>query len=289
MGSPAPVTIGQAEPPPDQGETRPRRVMLVDDEVCILRSLTRLLRNEPYELITANSPTEALELLSLQPVDLIISDQRMPEMCGTELLKRVCQQWPHTIRIILSGYSEVSSILNAVNEGAIYKYLTKPWNDEELKLNIRRAVEQVALIDQNQSLLRRIEEQNHQLVAANEQLHQRATDAMFGLSFTRELLNTISAGVIGVDTDGMVVGTNDRAAELLGVGFTELHGAQAEHVLPQELLGVLETHEASGTDEYCTEIALSDGPVQVCTRDLIVDKAKRGRVLTVWRSRNVPR
>lgn len=115
-------------------------LLLVDDEPHILAALRRLFRREGYQVMSARSGKEALELMALHPVQVIVSDQRMPEMSGVELLSRVKTLYPDTVRIILSGYSDISTVTEAINRGAIFKYFTKPWDDQELKREIRAAV-----------------------------------------------------------------------------------------------------------------------------------------------------
>ena len=120
-------------------------VLCVDDEVNILNSLKRLLRKEDYTVLTATSGPEGLSLLEKQPVQVVISDQRMPEMTGTEFLKKVKERYPNTIRVILSGYAEAPALLGAINEGEVFRFLTKPWNDEELKPEIQQCFAQYDL------------------------------------------------------------------------------------------------------------------------------------------------
>jgi EAL domain-containing protein (putative c-di-GMP-specific phosphodiesterase class I)/CheY-like chemotaxis protein len=118
----------------------PRRTLLVvDDEENVLNALRRLLRSEGYRVLTAGGGEEALELLGGNDVGVVVSDQRMPGMTGTELLRRVRIMHPATMRIILSGYSEVTTITDAINKGEIYKYVTKPWDNEELLALLREA------------------------------------------------------------------------------------------------------------------------------------------------------
>ncbi len=121
------------------GGTAPETLLIVDDEPNILNALRRLLRRESYEVLTASSPTEAFDLLARYDVQVIVSDQRMPEMSGTEFLARVKQLYPQTVRIVLSGYTDLESLTDAINRGAIYRFLVKPWNDESLRLQIREA------------------------------------------------------------------------------------------------------------------------------------------------------
>ncbi|MCE1241318.1 MAG: EAL domain-containing protein [Azonexaceae bacterium] len=114
-------------------------LLLVDDEPNVLNALSRLLRREGYRIFTATTPSAAFEQLAQHAVQVIISDQRMPEMSGTEFLSRVRQLYPDTIRIVLTGYTDLDSVTNAINHGAIYKFLTKPWDDDLLREQIREA------------------------------------------------------------------------------------------------------------------------------------------------------
>ena len=116
-----------------------KRILFVDDEPNILNSLSRLLRREGYTILTAGSSTEAFEMMAKQPAQVVISDQRMPDMSGTEFLSRIRQLYPDTIRMVLTGYTDLESVTGAINRGAIYKFLTKPWDDDQLREQIREA------------------------------------------------------------------------------------------------------------------------------------------------------
>jgi diguanylate cyclase (GGDEF)-like protein/PAS domain S-box-containing protein len=114
-------------------------LLLVDDEENILNALTRMLRRDGYRILTARGAEEALDVLARNDVQVILSDQRMPGASGTEFLSKVKGMYPDTVRMVLSGYTELAAVTAAINEGAIYKFLTKPWNDDELRLQIRDA------------------------------------------------------------------------------------------------------------------------------------------------------
>ncbi len=115
-------------------------VLFVDDEVNILSSIKRTLRREGYEILTANSAAEGFSLLARNSVQVIVSDQRMPEMNGTEFLSRVKNLYPETVRMVLSGYSEISAVTDSINKGAVYRFMLKPWDDEQLKEEITGAL-----------------------------------------------------------------------------------------------------------------------------------------------------
>ncbi len=138
-------------------------VLLVDDEENILRSLKRLLIEDDYNILTASSGQQGLELLDSNRVSLIISDQRMPEMTGSEFLARARENVPEAVRIMLTGYSDINATMEAINKGEVYKYITKPWNDEEMRLTVREAIERYFLTEENKRLARELKEWNVKL------------------------------------------------------------------------------------------------------------------------------
>ncbi|WP_228892743.1 EAL domain-containing protein [Pseudoduganella aquatica] len=123
---------------PDAAETPPT-LLLLDDEPNIIRSLNRALRLDGYKILAATSASDALKLLAMSPVQVVLSDHRMPEMTGIEFLSRVKDLYPDTVRIILSGYADLDSVIDAINRGAVYRYFTKPWDDEQLRDCVQQA------------------------------------------------------------------------------------------------------------------------------------------------------
>lgn len=115
-------------------------ILIVDDEPANLRVLERLFRVE-YNVLTADSGTAGLELLRRHDVSLILSDQRMPGMTGVEFLRQSAIMRPQTVRVILSGYTDVSDLVDAINSGVIYKYITKPWVSTDMRQTVQRAIE----------------------------------------------------------------------------------------------------------------------------------------------------
>lgn len=149
-------------------------VLLVDDEANILQALQRLLRRETFRIVTATSGNEALKLLAqLSNVALIVSDQRMPQMNGAELLKRSRELAPEAIRILLTGYSDLGDAVDAVNMGGITRYLSKPWDDTELLQAVRGAVESYTLLQENRRLQELVSKQNQELQDWNRNLKDR--------------------------------------------------------------------------------------------------------------------
>ncbi|AZF25275.1 HD domain-containing phosphohydrolase [Pseudomonas sp. R2-60-08W] len=157
-------------------------VLLVDDEESILNSLRRLLRSQPYEVVLATSGAQALEIMATRPIDLVMSDARMPGMDGATLLAEVHRLYPATGRILLTGYADLTTIVKAINDGQIHRYISKPWNDEELQLVLQQTLE-------HQRLERLAREQNDQLKALNATLEKRVTARTAELQQTADMLD----------------------------------------------------------------------------------------------------
>jgi two-component system response regulator HupR/HoxA len=132
-------------------------ILFVDDEVRLLRSIERGLLDEPYHLLFAESGKDALTLLEENEVHIIVTDMRMPEMSGLDLLRIVKEKYPHIVRIVLSGYTQVTTLLTAINQGEIFRFITKPWKmEEEFKAVLRQAVDYHKLqVERNTSVTER--------------------------------------------------------------------------------------------------------------------------------------
>lgn len=152
------------------GSAETLKVLFVDDEENVLRALKRLFLDEPYELFTALSGREALEQMQVYDFAVIVSDQRMPEMSGAEFLGQAKEIQPEALRIVLTGYADVQAAINAINQGGAYRYITKPWNDNDLILMIRDAAETFRLKQENRYLTQLTRRQNEELKGWNTQL-----------------------------------------------------------------------------------------------------------------------
>lgn len=139
--------------------TEPRRILIVDDEENVCRALRRSLRKEGYEMESVNDPNAALELLGREKFDLIISDHLMPNMTGLEFLKIVRTRHPDAMRVMLTGHADMQTAIDAINHGEIYRFLTKPWDDTELKVTLFLAFEQLDLERENRRLLAMVRRQ----------------------------------------------------------------------------------------------------------------------------------
>lgn len=131
-------------------------ILMVDDEPHVIKSFQRVLRKEPYALMTAGGGEEGLNLLEAREVSLVISDYNMPQMNGLEFLKSVKDHHPHILTIMLTGQAEMDVAVKAINEAGVYKFIQKPWDDEDLKITIRRALESIDLATERDRLLQKI-------------------------------------------------------------------------------------------------------------------------------------
>jgi response regulator RpfG family c-di-GMP phosphodiesterase len=165
------------------------KVLLVDDEESILNSLRRLLRSQPYDMLLASSGAQALEIMAQQPVDLVMSDARMPNMDGATLLAHIHRLYPATTRILLTGYADLPTIVKAINEGQIHRYISKPWNDEELLLTLRQALDHQHSERERRRLVQLTRQQNDQLKNLNATLEKRVLSRTAELQQTADMLD----------------------------------------------------------------------------------------------------
>ena len=210
-------------------QTPHRTLLLVDDEPAILSSLKRLFRQDGYVILTAGSGPEGLALLAEHRVDIIISDQRMPGMSGVDFMRAAKTNYPDTIRIVLSGYSELQSITDAINEGLVYRFFTKPWDDEPLREQVGKAFAYKEVMNENRQLDMKIRTTNQELVAANRQLGSVLQDTNHQIA--REVLEHVPMPVIGLDTEGSMAFVNAAAQDLFAHSGPLL-GAELAFALP---------------------------------------------------------
>jgi response regulator RpfG family c-di-GMP phosphodiesterase len=165
------------------------KVLLVDDEESILNSLRRLLRGQPYDVLLATSGAQALEIMAQQPIALVMSDARMPNMDGATLLAHIHQRYPDTIRIMLTGYADPSAIIKAINEGQIHRYISKPWHDEEMLLTLRQSLAYRHSERERLRLVQETWEQNEQLKLLNATLEKHVASRTAELQQTADMLD----------------------------------------------------------------------------------------------------
>lgn len=206
--TPNPIHIQQTASPGGQ-----RTLLLVDDEEAILSSLKRLFRRDGYQILTATSGAQGLELLAGQPVGVILSDQRMPGMTGIEFMREARRLYPHTVRMTLSGYTDLQSIIGAVNEGALYKFLTKPWDDDLLRTHVAQAFEQGELAAENHRLTEALRQANHRLQRMVREEGDRRLAMQNAAGASRDALDGLPLAVFGISDNGMLAYVNRLAVQ----------------------------------------------------------------------------
>jgi len=196
-------------------------VLCVDDEKSILSSLRRVFLDEPWDLRFAESGAEGLALIEQHGADVVLSDYRMPGMNGVEFLKKVKEIHPDCVRVVLSGYADVATILSALNEGEIYRFVNKPWNDAELIESVHKALEHRRLRIKNRELTleleRKIAQRTRELAEKSRALH-----------LARVILELMPTPVVGIDEAGSIVSANESARKLLDPRAEGLVGRPAE-------------------------------------------------------------
>ena len=168
----------------------PHTVLFVDDEVNILKALQRLLRSEHMNVLCASRAQEALQLLDKQPCQVVVTDQRMPEMSGVDLLSQVRQRFPDIVRMMLTGYTEMDVAVDAINRGEIYRLITKPWSDDELRATIRQAFDHSDLKNEIKRLNQVTREQNFKLQDMNRNLEGKVRERTKQLAEKHQELRT---------------------------------------------------------------------------------------------------
>lgn len=249
--------------------TQRHTLVLVDDEQNIINSLRRLLRGEGYQIITATSGQQALDLLDQLAkaggtASVIVSDFRMPGMDGVKLLSLVREQFPETVRIILSGYADAETIQSAINEGQVYKFIAKPWDDDELKEILRSSTKRFETITNARTVLGRAnalkkeaervgltlfrslpqeEGELDQSISSSETPSESDSSTF---SVWQQVVSNLPAAVIGVDRDGLVAMANPYVQRLLGIDRRTILGSSFSDALPSQLVALV--REAVGAD-----------------------------------------
>jgi diguanylate cyclase (GGDEF)-like protein/PAS domain S-box-containing protein len=266
-----------------------RTLLLVDDEPNVISSLKRLLRRDGHTILSASSGAEGLELLQKNKVDIIISDQRMPGMTGVEFLREAKLRHPNTIRMVLSGYTELQSVTDAINEGAIYRFLTKPWDDAQLRDQVEKAFEHKELMEENQQLDMKIRTTNQELVAANRHLgnvihtaRKQVEVEATSLAIVQEALEYVPIPVIGLDDEGVFIFIN-AAAERLFQSRGPLLGADMAIALPE-----LAAAMTAATPSNVAELAVNGQAYQLCWNTMGQHSRARGKLVTLARREDAP-
>lgn len=222
----------------------PVKILCVDDERSVLKALARLFLDTDFEIITAISGEDGLEILrKTENIQLVVSDYRMPGMNGVDFLREVYKLRPETVRIVLSGYADTVAIVEAINEGKIYKFIPKPWNDDDLKITLSKAIEHYFSIRKNIILAKELEIKNQALHEINSNLEKLVEERTANLvlrnrilTASQNILDALPVGVIGIDPGGLIAQCNKKGLEL----FNDILGMDRRESLPEEINDFIE-------------------------------------------------
>lgn len=253
-----------------------RCVLFVDDEENVVKSLHRLLRKEAYQFLTASSGKEGLDVLKKQTVQVVLSDQKMPDMMGTKFLQEVKRLYPDTIRIVISGDAHLDSILDSINKGEVYRFLTKPWNDKELRVTIQQCLDQYDLLQENKKLLDQIKSQNEELKEMNGKLEQRVWERTQSLRYSQEMLAALPVPVIGISKDGLVAYMNDVASRGLPIDKRVIIGSDIRDVFPEGITQKIQKRLHSVQSEQVEIFEWNDRKLMLRIRYLNEGASTRG-------------
>lgn len=174
-----------------------RACLIVDDEQEILDSVRRICRNEDFTVYTAKSPAEGLELLRNHDIQVVLSDQRMPETSGIEFLAMLRSQYPDIVRVLITSYSNVEHFVDAINKGHVYRYVSKPWDPHELRIILRQCFERWEGRAERSTLMKELEQRNQELLQKNEELKTLDRVKNVFMEVVSHELNTPTAVILG--------------------------------------------------------------------------------------------
>lgn len=225
--------------------TKKHKILFVDDEPNILSALSRMLRDEKYTIYTATSAEEGIALLETEGgMDIVISDYRMPNRNGVDFLREVHQRWPLTVRMILSGFADMPAVIDAINEGKVYRFLAKPWDIDELKEAIADGLTAMATAAEMDASMHEqllaTEEKNHELEQLLAESNEKLGIKDLCYEQTADILNALPMGLLGIDDCGQIV-FNNRLAEkyfdrsLVGTNWNDLDETCTTDELKQHL------------------------------------------------------
>jgi CheY-like chemotaxis protein len=238
------------------------RILVVDDEEAILETMTFTFQDD-YDVFTSNDPRKALDILDENaPFAAVLTDQRMPEMSGVEFVSEVWRRHPNTVRMILTGFSDMDAIIQAINDGHVYSYITKPWEPDQLKQVMKQAIEHYKLTVENERLLANVQRANVFLAA---------------------VMDELDTGAIAVDSDDVVQAVNRPVREYMGldeiptgVRLKDCVGSRSFEAIENAAIAMAAGDAGGAVFE---DVDVDEHRFRVTTRELAADGASIGRVI----------
>lgn len=258
------------------------RVLFVDDEANILQSVRRVMRKSDVEIETTTDAGEALRMVAANPFAVVISDQRMPRMEGVELLEKVRVHSPDTVRIILTGYADVQASVDAINKGAVYRYLNKPWEDDDLRNTIRQAVDQYLLVKENKRLQELTGRQNDELKDLNENLRQKVMERTWEvLRLNQQLEHSFMGAVQAMarlgEMHSTVVGSHAKRVALLSTEMAKRLKIEGRNLMQVEVAATL--HDIGKTLIHPVILKKAESDLEVGDRAILREHPVHGEAI----------
>jgi response regulator RpfG family c-di-GMP phosphodiesterase len=263
------------------------KILFVDDEPFVLDALRRVFQNEDFQVLFASSGLEAIGIMENSSVQMIVSDFRMPGMNGGELLRVVSERWPDSVRVILSGYADIASVVSAINDGQIYKFVTKPWRNEELQEIVRTGVEKYWQQIELQALAEATLAQNDSLMSTHldglkrlNQRHFTLEERVDDLEAYRWAFSTLETPAL-LFRDSKCLAANDAAQKCL-----HLSGAKpetpTEHPVIMELARRLATQVTEGLPQSSV-ISIQTDEGRTLPIELVTELDPENRIFAIAR------
>jgi len=245
------------------------RILCVDDEKNIPKAIKRSFLDTDYEILNAISGPEGLKILrGGAPIQVVISDYRMPGMNGVDFLKEVCKCWPETVRILISGFADLAAIISAINEGQISKFVPKPWEEDHLKAAISDAIRQHCYRQENGRLTQELKKKDGALQRMNHEL-----------SHLQNIFFLFPMAMMLVDLDGVILHCNKKGGELLGKDGQKIIGTNRRESLPDEINALIESSILK--DAFSMPLSL-DNHLFKLTGSRIKEEGKKDSMILVF-------
>jgi len=252
-------------------------ILVVDDEVNVAKSIRRLLASSDFEVITAENGEEALVRLAENPaIGVVVSDQRMPKMTGSDLFAQMTIDFPTIRRILLTGYSDLDSIRDAVNKGSIFRFLLKPWDDDELLGCVEDAAKMYNIERENERLKDDLENINKNLENTIKQKTRVLNMNIRSLERFEKIVEKLPIGIVCVSDDGMVVLANHQFCKDFDFR-SAVEGMPFKRVLPPEAFHIIEEFK-SGTGY---DISIGDRTLSITSSELEIDNTVLGKLYSI--------
>ncbi|WP_196160367.1 response regulator [Reinekea sp. G2M2-21] len=252
------------------------KIMIVDDEANVAKSVKRLLEANDFDVVVAEDGKSALQMLRNETeVSVVVSDQRMPKMTGSELFSQLSVERPDIKRILLTGYTDLDSIRDAVNKGNIFRFLLKPWDDDELLACVEEGEHVFMVQQENKRLRKELELSNTNLEYAVEQKTRVLNMNIRSLERYEKIVENLPVGVICVSDDGMVVLANQHFCHEFGFE-NAVEGMSFKRVLPSDFHPLIENYKAGAVNKICHE----NRWLTVTSKSLELDKTIYGMLFS---------